>query len=353
MSVDAVRGEYHRDTALHATGMLRDFNRAGLLTAADTHVASRVGAAVGENDESVLLAVAFAVRAARQGSVCVDLASLPADDGLGWPDAEGWGESRGRQPGGRIRGGPSRPGSAVPGPVLARGAPGGRRPRRAGHPAGRRRPGRAGGRARRGVPRRRIPGAARRRRGGLHAPDQHRHRRTGDREDDDHRAAHRDPRRHRGIGPAGGPRGTDREGGRAHLAGRAHGSGQARLPLRGKGSRGRAHGDNPAPSAGLATREPDPVPSRPPQPAALRRGRRRRDVDGVADPAGPPPRGDPAARTPRPGRRPGPADVGRGRRRPPRPRRRARPAQRLGGPPRDEPPLPRGDRRPGRGGPRR
>ena len=93
MSVDAVRGEYHRDTALHATGMLRDFNRAGLLTAADTHVASRVGAAVGENDESVLLAVAFAVRAARQGSVCVDLASLPADDGLGWPDADGWGEA--------------------------------------------------------------------------------------------------------------------------------------------------------------------------------------------------------------------------------------------------------------------
>jgi exodeoxyribonuclease V alpha subunit len=73
--------------------MLRDFNRAGLLTAADTHVAGRVGAAVRENDESVLLAVAFAVRAARQGSVCVDLASLPADDGLGWPDADGWGEA--------------------------------------------------------------------------------------------------------------------------------------------------------------------------------------------------------------------------------------------------------------------
>ena len=93
MSIDATRNEYHRDTALHATGMLRDFNRAGLLTAADTHVASRVGAAVGENDESVLLAVAFAVRAARQGSVCVDLASLPAGDGLGWPAAAGWAEA--------------------------------------------------------------------------------------------------------------------------------------------------------------------------------------------------------------------------------------------------------------------
>ena len=93
MSIDATRSEYHRDTALHATGMLRDFNRAGLLTAADTHVAGRVGAAVGETDESVLLAVAFAVRAARQGSVCVDLASLPTDDGLGWPAADGWGEA--------------------------------------------------------------------------------------------------------------------------------------------------------------------------------------------------------------------------------------------------------------------
>jgi exodeoxyribonuclease V alpha subunit len=93
VTVDPVRSEYHRDTALYATGMLRDFNRAGLLTAADAHVASRVGAAVGETDESVLLAVAFAVRAARQGSVCVDLTSLATDDGLGWPAAEGWGDA--------------------------------------------------------------------------------------------------------------------------------------------------------------------------------------------------------------------------------------------------------------------
>ena len=167
MSVDAVRGEYHRDTALHATGMLRDFNRAGLLTAADTHVASRVGAAVGENDERVLLAVAFAVRAARQGSVCVDLASLPADDGLGWPDVEGWEEA---VAGSRVAAyGVVHHdlGSAVPGPLLARGAPGRRRPGRAGLPAGRRRPGPAGGRARPGVPRTRIPGAARRCRGRL------------------------------------------------------------------------------------------------------------------------------------------------------------------------------------------
>ncbi len=96
------RPPHHRDVALHASGLLRAFNDAELLTAADVHVASRVGAAVGETDESALLAVAFAVRAARQGSVCVDLATLrpdgtgvdgPADDGLAWPDPVGWEEA--------------------------------------------------------------------------------------------------------------------------------------------------------------------------------------------------------------------------------------------------------------------
>ena len=90
MTTDELRPAHHRDTDVHATGMLRTFNRAGALTAADTHVATRVGAAAGESDETVLLAVALAVRAARQGSVCVDLASLPATDGLDWPDTEAW-----------------------------------------------------------------------------------------------------------------------------------------------------------------------------------------------------------------------------------------------------------------------
>lgn len=93
MTVEELRDAHHRDTALHATGILRTVNRAGLLTAADVHVASRVGAAVGEGDETVLLAVALAVRAARQGSVCVDLASLPATDGLGWPAASPWADA--------------------------------------------------------------------------------------------------------------------------------------------------------------------------------------------------------------------------------------------------------------------
>ena len=77
--------------ALGATGLLREFNRAGELTAADVHVATRTAELVGEQADDVRLAVALAVRAARLGSVCVDLAALPAeDDTLPWPTADGW-----------------------------------------------------------------------------------------------------------------------------------------------------------------------------------------------------------------------------------------------------------------------
>ena len=80
--------------ALRASGLLRTFNEAGVLTAADVHVASRVGALVGEHDERVLLATALATRAVRQGSVCLDLASLPdvAPD-LPWPEASAWADA--------------------------------------------------------------------------------------------------------------------------------------------------------------------------------------------------------------------------------------------------------------------
>ncbi|WP_298988643.1 exodeoxyribonuclease V subunit alpha [uncultured Pseudokineococcus sp.] len=71
MSGDARAG----DLALRASGLLRDFNRAGLLHAADVHVARRLGALAGEEDEAVLLAAALVVRSTRQGSVVVDLAT--------------------------------------------------------------------------------------------------------------------------------------------------------------------------------------------------------------------------------------------------------------------------------------
>jgi exodeoxyribonuclease V alpha subunit len=87
--------------AVGAAGLLRDFNRAGVLVAADVHVARRLGRLGGEDDQRVLLAAALAVRAVRLGAVCVALADAPAtvvpDDGsrldrteLAWPEHADW-----------------------------------------------------------------------------------------------------------------------------------------------------------------------------------------------------------------------------------------------------------------------
>ena len=87
-----------------ATGLLREFNALGLLQAADVHVARRLGAVTGEEDESVLLAVALAVRAVRHGSVVLRLSQVPAtvvpedvdDSGavrevdVAWPEPRAW-----------------------------------------------------------------------------------------------------------------------------------------------------------------------------------------------------------------------------------------------------------------------
>ncbi|WP_337059988.1 exodeoxyribonuclease V subunit alpha [Kineococcus sp. G2] len=87
-----------------ATGLLREFNALGLLRAADVHVARRLGAVTGEDDERVLLAVALAVRAVRHGSVVLHLAQAPAtvvpedEEDTGavgavqapWPEPAGW-----------------------------------------------------------------------------------------------------------------------------------------------------------------------------------------------------------------------------------------------------------------------
>ncbi|MBV9922045.1 MAG: exodeoxyribonuclease V subunit alpha [Pseudonocardia sp.] len=59
-----------------AEGPLALFNEAGVVDAADVQVARRVGRLGGGSDERVLLAAALAVRAARLGSVCVDLATV-------------------------------------------------------------------------------------------------------------------------------------------------------------------------------------------------------------------------------------------------------------------------------------
>ncbi|WP_193607935.1 exodeoxyribonuclease V subunit alpha [Nocardioides lijunqiniae] len=84
-------GERDRRLVDGATGLLGDFNRAGVVEAADVHVASRLGALGEETDERVLLAAALTVRAVRRGSVCLDLASVPLlDPALPWPDAGEW-----------------------------------------------------------------------------------------------------------------------------------------------------------------------------------------------------------------------------------------------------------------------
>ncbi len=79
--------------ALAAGGLLGDFNVAGVLEAADVHVAQRTTTLAKESDAAVILAVALVVRALRGGSVCVDLSAVAADCGapeLPWPEPASW-----------------------------------------------------------------------------------------------------------------------------------------------------------------------------------------------------------------------------------------------------------------------
>jgi len=86
-----------------STGVLGAFNEAGVLGAADVHVAQRLArlGGPGADDESVLLAVALTVRALRAGSVCLEVgtaAATTAVEGvdhavvaaLPWPAVEAW-----------------------------------------------------------------------------------------------------------------------------------------------------------------------------------------------------------------------------------------------------------------------
>ncbi len=109
MTVVADRFDPRKTAA--TTGLLAQFQDAGVLNAADIHVARRLGHLGSEADDRVLLAAALTVRAARLGSVCLDLAAAPtqivpeADEAaaggaadaavlepaaLPWPDPEEW-----------------------------------------------------------------------------------------------------------------------------------------------------------------------------------------------------------------------------------------------------------------------
>lgn len=108
--------------AQRGTGILREFNEAGVLSAADVHVAERLGRFGGEDRELVLFAAALVVRAVRSGSVCLDLTRMrdigvdadeeraellvaPAD--LPWPDEARVVEALRESP--LVRGGPAGP----------------------------------------------------------------------------------------------------------------------------------------------------------------------------------------------------------------------------------------------------
>ena len=79
--------------SIGADGLLREFNEAGVIEAADVLVAQRVTSLAGEPDDRVALAVALTVRAVRGGSVCVNLLELHqqiGNDDLAWPPPQEW-----------------------------------------------------------------------------------------------------------------------------------------------------------------------------------------------------------------------------------------------------------------------
>ena len=90
--------------AIAGTVLLRAFNDAGVLVAADVHVALRLASLAGDADDLVALGAALAVRAPRLGHVYADLATVSTtaalesedDDeeldlsGLEWPAVEEW-----------------------------------------------------------------------------------------------------------------------------------------------------------------------------------------------------------------------------------------------------------------------
>jgi exodeoxyribonuclease V alpha subunit len=89
------------DMSLDSTGLLGVFERARVLEWSDVHVARRLTRITGEARESVQLAAALAVWAARAGSVCVDLTTVSEESfefgeesvdtaGLPWPTPAEW-----------------------------------------------------------------------------------------------------------------------------------------------------------------------------------------------------------------------------------------------------------------------
>ncbi len=101
MIIDTALDPNDARIASTATGLLGEFNIAGVIDSADVHVATMLGRVAGETGEAVLLAAACVVAATRAGSVCVDLESASdyfsveaaagiATDALPWPEPKRW-----------------------------------------------------------------------------------------------------------------------------------------------------------------------------------------------------------------------------------------------------------------------
>ncbi len=97
------------ETAVNATGLLRDFSEYGVIAIPDVHPALHLTHLFGEGDDRVRLALALAVRAVREGSVCIDLESVASDPTMlgedatpppaeAWPDSDGWLEALSASP---------------------------------------------------------------------------------------------------------------------------------------------------------------------------------------------------------------------------------------------------------------
>jgi exodeoxyribonuclease V alpha subunit len=98
--VTVLEAVYDARLATRAQGLLAIFNVGGVLSAADVQVASTLGRLCAESDDNVLLAAALAVRAVREGSVCLDLADAQRTLGdtdepvdlttVPWPEPSPW-----------------------------------------------------------------------------------------------------------------------------------------------------------------------------------------------------------------------------------------------------------------------
>ena len=101
LSVPSSVDQFDARIAVGAQTPLLEFNRVGVLSSADVHVAERIAGLAGEADPKVMLAAALAVRGPRLGHVFVDLATIaatatveseePVDLSLlPWPAAGDW-----------------------------------------------------------------------------------------------------------------------------------------------------------------------------------------------------------------------------------------------------------------------